>query len=539
MIETIDWDKDIVSGFLDDTAYSDAFHSSWGHGMVSPGAASIFARVRAIQLQRRMHHSQRTASRRVTLPSFAGISHMAVRRRTTIKEQNRFEDEEIWRTLSDDDGGDKAADPSLINVLARFKWTLATDPRDKVYGLMGLVAEAPLLPPVDYTLPAARVYSDAALAIIQTSGSLDLISQNPFEGADGDISDGSDDTSTGGVAAVEDGNNRRAPHLPSWSPNFDRSSYTDYFDEFATILFAQRGIYAAGKPDCKHLFPLDVQDGWVDTSGYACGQDEARRPVRSLRLRGTVIGRIAPLKQGAWEENSQEYTSVASNIERLYQLKAHYCGAEDNTSDTKRQNEVYAPTGEDLWDAFWRTIVGDCTAYPIRRLTAIEQAQCSAGLAEVCRLREAEVREIEEATRHFTTDEEWAEYHDEQRYKAPSLASKLLCGLPIQKMLRRMLRRWSMAQTLPDGRSPGGAHGLLLMVRSSAQPGDVVAVLDGSKVPVVLRGQDATIYTKDGKPQDATFYKYVCPAYVHGYMNGEAVAQVADGRLVEQDFVLV
>ncbi|CAK7225706.1 hypothetical protein SBRCBS47491_005980 [Sporothrix bragantina] len=543
MLETIDWDKDIVGGFLDDTTFSDAFHSAWGHGSVGPVAANIFARPRAIQLQRRMLHSQRTAGRRVALSGFEGIPQCAVRR-TTIKEQSMLEEEELWKAVGDearsrsDDkaGGAKAlplADPSLINVLARFKWTLATDPRDKVYGLMGLVAEAPLLPPVDYTQPTARVYGDAALTILQTSGSLDLISQNPFDGQDGQGSEGESDSGD------EDDVNRRAPNLPSWAPNFDRSVYTDYHDEFATILFAQRGIYAAGKRDCKHLFPLDVQDGWVEAmESNGKGSEPTRRPVRCLRLRGTVLGRVAHLKQGSWEEKGRDYIPPESSVELFRRFKVQYYG-EEKAENTGLQNEVYAPTGERLWDAFWRTVVGDCTAYPIRRLTAEEQAQCSTGLAEMCRLREAEIRKKEEDTHNLTTEKEWAEYLDRRNNYVYPASAKLLGTLPVDEMLRRMIRRWGVAQTVPDSSKPGGMGGLLLMVRSTAQAGDMVAVLDGSKVPVVLRELDATVFAKDGQKKDGAYYKYVCPAYVHGYMDGQAIAQVADGRLVEQDIVLV
>ncbi|CAK7205144.1 hypothetical protein SEUCBS139899_007909 [Sporothrix eucalyptigena] len=541
MIDTLDWDKDIVGGFLDDTAYSDAFHSSWGHGTVGPTAANIFARVRAIQLQRRMLRSQRASGRRVALQSFEGVRGSALRW-ATIREQSTLE-EEIWKTTEDkpESHDDKnrsievsentplRADPSLINVLARFKWTLATDPRDKVYGLLGLVSEAPVLPPVDYTLPTARVYADAALAIIETSGCLDLISQNPFHGDDG--ADDDDPLPDGG-SDLENYDNRRAPDLPSWAPNFDRSLYTDYYDEFSTILFAQRGIYAAGKPDCKQLFPLDVQDGWTEASG-----DDTRRPVRSLRLRGTVLGRVAPLKQGVWEEHGRKYVNTESSVEIFRQIKAMYYGSEEE--EEKMKAKVYAPTGEPFWDAFWRTVVGDCTAYPIRRLTAEERVQCSTELANLCRLREAEMRKKNEETRHFTTDEQWTEYRDSHRYDSFPPSAELLNDLPIEPMLRRMIRRWGVAQTIPDSSKPGGENGLMLMVRAAAQPGDLVAVLDGSKVPMILRGQDLTVVTKDGKKGDTAYFKYVCPAYVHGYMDGEAVTQAADGQLVEQDFVLV
>lgn len=527
LLDTLDWDQDIVGGCLDDRAYVDAFHSSWGHGSVGPVAASIFAHVRSIQLQRQMIRNRgalQGAKDFVQEHPWHG----------RFSEESELEWELLKVPAGEEAGGEAAreettaanvvpADPSLINVLARFKWTQSTDARDKVYGLLGLVAEAPRLPPVDYTQPVARVYSDAAIAIIETSGSLDVISQNPFDGDDG--------RDAGNKAEGNGDDGGRAPYLPSWAPNFDRSFYTDYYDEFATILFAQRGIYAAGKPDCRHLLPLKVEQGSVGVEG-----EDARIPFCSVRLRGAVLGRVDPLKQGPWEEKGQSYVNTQLSIELLHQYKKLYCSNGDGEKDDD-QNEVYAPTGEPRWEAFWRTCVGDCTAYPIRRLTADECAQCSTGLTEVCRVLEAEIRRKED-TQHFTTHEEWKVYSEKHRHGSNVPSAELAESLPVSQMLRRMMRRWGMAQTLEDNKLPSGG-GLLLMVRAVVEPGDVVAVLDGSKVPVVLRAQDVAVVKADETNNETVYYKYVCPAYVHGYMDGEAVAQVADGRLAEQDFVLV
>ncbi|KIH94507.1 het domain containing protein [Sporothrix brasiliensis 5110] len=551
-LDTLDWDRDIVGGFLDDFAYADAFHSSWSHGTVGPAAHRIFSRVRSIHLQRQVIRKTRTEHggtgflRRSTRGGFFQEEEELEREllKSSVDEGSVEGKKEAKEAKASTVANEAPSDPSLINVLARFKWTQATDARDKVYGLLGLVAEAPRLPPVDYKQPVASVYSDAAQAIIETSGTLDVISQNPFDGDDDD-----DDNETGAKG--------RAPGLPSWAPNFDRSFYTDFYDEFATILFAQRGIYAAGKPDCKHLLPLQVEEGSFGGVAGEGGDADEQAPItfRSLRLRGTMLGRVAPLKQGPWEENGKSYVdfgdgvALFSHYKKLYYDTIEGVEGVEGVEGGERGEEgkpssgktVYAATGEPFWDAFWRTISGDCTAYPIRRLTAEERAQCSSGLAEVCRLHEAELEKERNETKGFTTDEEWEKYRRNKVYNNDQPSTALVETLPATRILRRMARRWGMAHTVQDGRLPSGG-GLLLMVRAVAAPGDVVAVLDGSKVPVVLRAQDAgALSTGAGDGDDGTtaYYKYVCPAYVHGYMDGEAVAQVADGRLTEQDIVLV
>ena len=47
--------------------------------------------------------------------------------------------------------------------------------------------------------------------------------------------------------------------------------------------------------------------------------------------------------------------------------------------------------------------------------------------------------------------------------------------------------------------------------------GDVVAVVEGGKVPFILRPVGGRSYHENR-------FEFVSPAYVHGYMNGEAAA---------------
>jgi hypothetical protein len=68
-------------------------------------------------------------------------------------------------------------DPLLRSLRARD----ATDPRDKVYGLLPLVTEwydhDPIFPDYDNSTTPAQVYTRTVLRMIEISGSLDVISQ--------------------------------------------------------------------------------------------------------------------------------------------------------------------------------------------------------------------------------------------------------------------------------------------------------------------------------------------------------------------------
>jgi hypothetical protein len=68
-------------------------------------------------------------------------------------------------------------DMSILQLLASHRAALATDPRDKVYGLLGLVGEEMSLGiEVDYSLSTVDIYVKAATSIIEASNYLDILS---------------------------------------------------------------------------------------------------------------------------------------------------------------------------------------------------------------------------------------------------------------------------------------------------------------------------------------------------------------------------
>lgn len=66
---------------------------------------------------------------------------------------------------------------SILQLLVGHRAALATDPRDKVYGLLGLVGEEMSLGiDVDYSLSTVDVYVKAAMSILEASNYLDILS---------------------------------------------------------------------------------------------------------------------------------------------------------------------------------------------------------------------------------------------------------------------------------------------------------------------------------------------------------------------------
>ena len=78
-------------------------------------------------------------------------------------------------------------------------------------------------------------------------------------------------------------------------------------------------------------------------------------------------------------------------------------------------------------------------------------------------------------------------------------------------------------------------NGLFVLARRHVKEGDVVAVLDGGKVPMILRKADE-VAAQEGS---GDLYRVVCATYVHGFMDGEAEVGVQEGWLKKQDILLV
>lgn len=77
-------------------------------------------------------------------------------------------------------------------------------------------------------------------------------------------------------------------------------------------------------------------------------------------------------------------------------------------------------------------------------------------------------------------------------------------------------------------------NGLYMMALTGATAiGDLCVVLDGGKVPVILRP------VKKENPSERQKYEIMHVAYVHGFMDGEAESWVNEGRLMESDFLIV
>jgi hypothetical protein len=257
---TLDWEK--VSSFLGDTHYADAFHGPFGHGSVATITSRIFSNPTTI-------HHQRGIFRDI------GEGYIS----------------------------------TFFDVLARFRRRKATDPHDKIYGLLGLVSENhPIVP--DYNKSHQRVFTDLAVHIMNSTANLDLLCQSPWN----------------------DNPNPKPEDLPSWVPDFT-------YEGHSVRLFAQRSIFSAGASTFKP--PLSVTEDGM------------------LNLHGTTLGRIGPFPEvdDSTSDNSDSSPVDDESPPRKWMLQ--YFGTrllDDSTS-------TYA-TGEPSLQAYWRTLLASCKFQP-------------------------------------------------------------------------------------------------------------------------------------------------------------------------------
>ncbi|KAM5343392.1 hypothetical protein ACJ41O_011929 [Fusarium nematophilum] len=363
---------------------------------------------------------------------------------------------------------------TLIDVLARFRGKESTDPRDRIYGLLGLVTQEHGIK-VDYTRSVSGLSQETTTALINMMGNLDIICQNPFE-------------RRVGQSALQ-GASQGPEKIPSWAAEFDTNR-----SQSVSVLFAQRNIFNAGSTNC-------------ETPCRLVGPNQ-----EILVLKGTVIGHVGSILQAHLEKQDD------SEVARLY------LGADSLSFSSTLQ---YIPTiggrrvperkPEDAVHAYYRTLTRDCTAPPgMRRLHEKEiwtlcvkaQSYLENGYA-VPTCYAASDRDLYGRTYGFSVGE------GEDRRKLEGFIYLNVAG---------MLHPEEWMFTMAD-------NGLYLLVRPHAQEGDVVVVLDGGKVPMVLRRAEVE---KSEGVEDV--YHIVGPAYVHGLMDGEVEVAVGEGWLKKQDF---
>ena len=472
---TLDWE--VLSGILDHSDVPDKYHLPFSHQGLPEQLWDLFAKTQVVSHQRDIVRGLKPV------------------RRKLAEEKNDWSGNEY-----EGNEGEVNLNSTLIDVLARFRGTYSTDPRDKIYGLLGLATDLKVLNiEPDYNKSVARVYMEVAVAHMNAARDLDLICQsqwplgspdrpNPYD------RDGKREKELFGSSDEEQFYQLRVQKigiLPSWLADFSATAAQ-------RLLFAQREIFNAGRPTISQ--PLKVpDDGVLPLHGTLLGKIKVSKEVR----KGTRSGGLyfSPWARD-WMPDSLRPAS---------------------SSSTSTPSEYFG--GEDRFQAFWRTLMLDCVTHPSRRL---KDADIDEYAMQFATWREKIAKQPNGWEGAAWKSKEWDKYDGDQEllYSMGNLANatgidKTIWGWKFVEV--------EMGMMGAETELHGDAYA---MVPWGSRVGDVLAIVDGGKVPLVLRS------VEHGQEGDKR-WEVIGAAYVHGFMDGHAVRWSEEGRLEEQDLLII
>ncbi|KAF5026693.1 hypothetical protein F66182_1217 [Fusarium sp. NRRL 66182] len=304
-------------------------------------------------------------------------------------------------------------------TLRRWRNRYATDPRDKIYALMGLFAGTPFpsVPSCDYTLAPSTLYSRVALDMIRETESLE-----PLIGMRGDP--------------------RVTPDLPSWV--FDMTM----LDESRT----------------PNWFRFQDRHEWFSASGDGLLMLDVSDDERAITLQGVYLDTIEHVSNVITDDSrelaEEDVNNTLASWEKFLTFVVKAKGLEES------------PTGLSWDELFCRTVMGDLIfdEFPIRRAT---DQDC-------------------DLLRGFRKDGGWNDTWE------------------------------SVSQMLAHQAFFVTRRGYVGIGSPTTRAGDSLWVLFGGNTPFVL-GATSDDEVVSGSQVKGTRKVLVGEAYVHGFMDGEAV----------------
>jgi hypothetical protein len=360
----------------------------------------------------------------------------------------------------------------LRDLLWDTRYRYATDPRDKIYSLLGLMGDPmnKLLQP-DYTKSVSEVFSNATHHLVAQHTSLDPICGQQIQG--------------------------RREDLPSWVPD-----YTLNRDLAAAPLVridGRESIYAATGYDyhSRFLIPeiytlpeswdtLHVTGLYVDSVTHASAppSDDSFGAIHD-QWYSTLLA-----ASGSIQDFTEDIRQRLADISLIVRKYSEYFSLNDANSNLPSVTEpVPLITEESVLGAYIQTLL-------CGRIFTSE------------RITEEHIK----ALMSFQSPEN------------PSPATNQEFVTKICNAFEAGMRRRKLAVT---------KDGYIGAVPQETEPEDLICVLFGCSVPIVLRKA-----VSDKATIAETSYKFIGEAYLHGFMDAEAIAMLVKGTRNVQDFSL-
>jgi hypothetical protein len=420
----------------------------------------------------------------------------------------------------------KAPKERPLRVIGESAFCQATDPRDKIYGMLGLLdsnGDEPFIRP-DYCLTLEQVYVDFVTAEIRSTGRLDALA---FAGMGGD---------------------QRLGTLPSWA--FAASSDSNHvfgYGFLATVLQIGDGEYNEAK------LPK-----WDASGGREAGFTFLSPHI--LQVCGLVCDTVTRMSKGnierPWSDmdwiwdwislaKSPKIWPYSTTWRRTFWLAA----LADEYSFGPTRDGFLSPEKEAAYYQQTEAVMSFMRYYALRTIRnrlALHSADGDADLPEELPINEDATIYIDRLRNFEEVDEEvvyWAQNSSatsdlhlrKQRLEAfcgtPNSAFRLewpfeeygclSYGHALTIMITKLRARSGLTPFMIT------QTGLFGLVPPRTRIGDLVCCVDGCAVPLIVR-----------KLPDGTA-KLVGEAYVYGMMWGEKANEVSSGKLREEDFVFI
>ncbi|OTA93661.1 hypothetical protein M434DRAFT_30798 [Hypoxylon sp. CO27-5] len=334
----------------------------------------------------------------------------------------------------------KSGRSEFLEIASKFRHREATNPRDKVFGVLGLTDDIPKYI-IDYERSVADTFSLATVECIKRSGNLDVLSH---------VLPKSRSAARSGAKPIDHG-------LPSWVP--------DWSDHRPLEFWRLHGL--SERQSLTKLFNACHQNSQV----YV----EHASPT-TLCLKGLLCDEIAEFGTVMAFKSHQMTPNVLQNWREMANID-------------KEPEQPYV-SGSTVFNAYWRTL---CMNAKFPRDPSVPPEKA-----------DKDTRALH--------DTWWWEVllHDKYR-DVPGQTRRY--GEPIIRVFL------SHVGFLASGRKFFiSKKGYLGLAPEDAQQGDEIWVLNGGRVPLILRPL-GKIMERYSKPE----YTFVGDSYVHGIMDGEFV----------------
>ncbi|TGO08957.1 hypothetical protein BTUL_0184g00040 [Botrytis tulipae] len=361
----------------------------------------------------------------------------------------------------------------LTQLLCLDRLSFCSDPRDRIYALLGLAEDQYTVNP-DYTKPVQLVLQDAVESLIKKERSLNIICMLP--------------------------KSRRMYGLPSWVPDFTTSSHSRSLMSFLL-----------DDPDKCHIFTasgtmpfpkIQVKAGVISTKGLILDIVDGMGSATPVTQSNAPKNRTLPFLP------SHTSLQQSSTIKSRYHTNHHILHAIWNTLVSSRERcDTKATSASETVYLMFKSVATPKEKWSLEDIWDWDKLDN----ARLFYDRNAMLRF---AGRSFS---DWIniaiDVFESKFDPLVDVITNEIRDLPIQ-----------ISSTLRNQRLLVTESGYIGYVPNETRRGDTICILYGMDVPVVLR-----------QNQDGTF-ELIGPCYVHGVMEGELMDDMQNGVFEERIF---